>query len=519
MTRIATDSKRRARRPRLLASLACLLLASPMLARGPEFPVVFVQEALQAGSLPAARLVRLDPDGRATVLTDGFAAAADPAVSHDGQRLLFAARLRPDDDWSIWEMAADGSDKRRLTRDMGDCREPAYLAHGAVDAPNFRDKVPWMTFTSTAPAALDERGAGPLTSLYAMTLDPVPGRGTVTWRTTYNLGGDLAPTVLRDGRVLFSAWQRAGYALMTISWAGENLNPFYGSHDGPRSQLSACELPEKRLVVFVESEAPRAERAGPLVAVSLRRPLHSRRRLSPEGERYRTPHWAPDSRLLVASRGKAGDTFGIFYFDLDKGRRGRRLYDDPDWHDVDALPLVARTEPVGRIPMVAFASVLNVGGFQDLGQLQCMNVYDSDRPAYAGLAKGSVASVRLVEGVPFPLPGRTGPWPGSPTPTTDADAPWPPPYVTTRSLGEAPVEADGSFYVNVSGDVPFYVETLDENGQVVQTMRSWVWVRSGDQRGCIGCHENKELAPENRVTEALGKARPLTLNGSSTHDR
>ena len=81
------------------------------------------------------------------------------------------------------------------------------------------------------------------------------------------------------------------------------------------------------------------------------------------------------------------------------------------------------------------------------------------------------------------------------------------------------MEADGSFYVNVSGDVPFYVETLDENGQVVQTMRSWVWVRSGDQRGCIGCHENKELAPENRVTEALGKARPLTLNGSSTHDR
>jgi hypothetical protein len=77
------------------------------------------------------------------------------------------------------------------------------------------------------------------------------------------------------------------------------------------------------------------------------------------------------------------------------------------------------------------------------------------------------------------------------------------------------VEADGSFYVNVTGDVPFYVETLDGDGRVVQTMRAWTWVRRGDQRGCIGCHENKELAPENRVTQALGKARPLTLTGTA----
>ena len=91
---------------------------------------------------------------------------------------------------------------------------------------------------------------------------------------------------------------------------------------------------------------------------------------------------------------------------------------------------------------------------------------------------------------------------------------WPPRFVRTRSLGEAPVETDGSFYVNVVGDVPFYVETLDRDGRVVQTMRAWTWVRKGDQRGCIGCHENKELSPENRVTQALHKARPVTLTGA-----
>ncbi|MFH1567447.1 MAG: hypothetical protein ABIL09_05545, partial [Gemmatimonadota bacterium] len=315
-----------------------------------------------------------------------------------------------------------------------------------------------------------------------------------------------------DGRVLHSAWQRAGYALMTISWAGENLNPLYGSHDGGLSQVSACELPDQRLVVFVESEEPAVDRSGRLASISFRRPLASHRVLSPEGERYRTPSGAPGGQLLVAAL-SAGGSYGIAFFDLEKGRRGRLVFDDPAWHDVDPQPLVNRPEPVGRIPMVDFASVLDVGELKSLGQLQCMNVYESDRPRYAGLEKGAIAAVRLVEGIPLPLPGRTGPWPGTPTATTDEEAPWPPPFVRTRALGVAPVEADGSFYVNVAGDVPFYIESLDRDGQVVQTMRNWIWVRTGDQRGCVGCHENKELAPENRVTEALLKARPATLVG------
>jgi hypothetical protein len=83
--------------------------------------------------------------------------------------------------------------------------------------------------------------------------------------------------------------------------------------------------------------------------------------------------------------------------------------------------------------------------------------------------------------------------------------------VDTRILGEANVEPDGSFYVNVAGDVPFYLQALDQHGRALQTMRAWMWVRAGDQRGCIGCHEDKELAPENRATRALVRAQPPLL--------
>ena len=66
----------------------------------------------------------------------------------------------------------------------------------------------------------------------------------------------------------------------------------------------------------------------------------------------------------------------------------------------------------------------------------------------------------------------------------------------------------------VAGDLPFYIEILNEDREVLRTMRAWMWVRSGDQRGCIGCHENRELAPENRATQALLRARPTTLRSA-----
>jgi len=473
-----------------------------------DHPLIFVQEAVgqaEAGS----RIVALQPDGLAMVLTEDFYAAADPCVSFDGRRVLFAGKRREGDPWDIWEMDADGSRQKRITEGLGDCQEPVYLARAAVDAPNFRDKVPWITFTSTAPQVFNERGDGPLASLYVMSLEPVAGRGTVVWRTTYDLGGDIAPTVLADGRVLFSAWQRRGYALMAISWSGENLNPLFGSYDGEISQVSACELPDRREVVFIEAEGKTEERSGRLARVSFRRPLHSHRVLSKDEGRYRTPTVLVDGLLLVSYSSGEG-SYGLYLFDAERGGPGRQIYDAPDWHDVDPQQLIPRPEPIGRIPTVEFASVLDVGGFKKAGQLQCLNVYESDREEAERIRPGQVKRVRLVEGLPLPLTEARSVGQAL---QKDSTYEWPPPFVRTRPLGEAPVEEDGSFYVNVAGDVPFYVETLDENGQVLMTMRAWMWVRSGDQRGCIGCHENKELGPENRATQALIRAQPAMLLG------
>ena len=73
-----------------------------------------------------------------------------------------------------------------------------------------------------------------------------------------------------------------------------------------------------------------------------------------------------------------------------------------------------------------------------------------------------------------------------------------------RLLGEAPVEADGSFHVDIPADLPVQLQILDGDGMALATC-GWIWTRPREFRGCIGCHEDPELTPENRFVEAVGR--------------
>ena len=77
-----------------------------------------------------------------------------------------------------------------------------------------------------------------------------------------------------------------------------------------------------------------------------------------------------------------------------------------------------------------------------------------------------------------------------------------------HALGEAPVEKDGSFFVEVPANQPVRFDLLDAKGQVLRAEHSYIWARPGEQRGCAGCHSSKAVAPENRW--------PLTLKRFDT---
>ncbi|MDO4585761.1 MAG: hypothetical protein Q4C95_00530 [Planctomycetia bacterium] len=76
-----------------------------------------------------------------------------------------------------------------------------------------------------------------------------------------------------------------------------------------------------------------------------------------------------------------------------------------------------------------------------------------------------------------------------------------------RILGIVPIEEDGSVYFTLPSDRFVYFQLLDENKEMIQSMRSGVIVRPGETNGCYGCHEDRLETPvSTQVTQAMLKA-------------
>ena len=87
---------------------------------------------------------------------------------------------------------------------------------------------------------------------------------------------------------------------------------------------------------------------------------------------------------------------------------------------------------------------------------------------------------------------------------------------TVLLLGSAPVEPDGSFFIQIPGDQPLQIELLDSDGKSLKREQGWFWLRRGEQRACVGCHAGPETAPENAMPMVLLRStNPADLTGQA----
>jgi len=440
--------------------------------------IVLSQLSVDQGS-QAARLVRLLPDGSLQILSEGFHSARDPDVSFDGKRMLFSGKKRATSHWQIYEMASDGSGVRQVIDVPMDCRQPIYQSTIYV----ITSDEPWHQISFVGSIE------GQYPSLYAAKID-----GTTVRRITHSPYGETDPFLMPDGRILFAGRQsnrlepgdRDRVALFATNLDGTDYAIFAGD-EGARLKRMPC-VTAHRLAVFVESEEATRDGAGRLAAVRLQRNLHSYRELTrPPDGLYHSPSPLPSGNLLVSRRPRDDSgTHAVYHFDPASGRTAL-IYDDPRRHDIQARSLSPRPEPDGR------SSVVNE---QDpTGILYGLNVYTNDLEQPDWLPPGSVKRLRVLEGLPERKP-----------PASD-----PPPLPRSRMLGEIDVEQDGSFNLRVPANIPIRLQLLDEDGLALRTCE-WIWVRNKESRGCIGCHEDGELTPENRLVEAVTKPSiPLVL--------
>jgi hypothetical protein len=427
------------------------------------------------------RLVLLAKDGSTRVLTLDFASAADPAVSFDGKRIIFAAKRAASDHWNIFEMKADGSGARQITRDMGNCRSPIYqsaLFYLNDDRPSYQ-----ITFASDAAGELNEYGPAPATDLYSVRFD-----GSGIRRLTYAMSSSYDPYQMQDGRVLFSHWQRAYMEqggggridLFGIHLDGTDYAAFSGPQGRPIKHM-ACTTATK--AVFVESDGLEWDGAGNLATLNLQRNLHSYRAVTNAADGlFAWPSPLPDGSVLVSRRSADGaGTHALYRLDLETGRR-TLVFANSQYHSLRAIALAPRPEPDGHSSVVE--------DDQNWSKLYCLSVYENDLKR-EWMPPGTARRLRVIEGLPR---------------TAAAAGP-----VRQRLLGDVELDEDGSFHLLVPPNTPIRLQIVDGNGMALRTS-AWIWAKNKENRGCIGCHEDNERTPENVFAKALGhRAAELTL--------
>ena len=437
--------------------LGALLIAFPVLASesaqsgaGPsilltQIPRGATKTKNEAELPPGSRIVLVDrrtAKERVSVLTTGFVAAGRPSISPDARRFLFVARKTAAEPLSVWELELATGAKRLVTGCDGDCTRAIYAS--VLYTMELDEPAPMIVVSTSR------------STLYSVRLD-----GSASRRISYNPLGASHPLLLRDGRLVYSSGtgdqERSGAALFTIFTDGADVFPFTDDPPPGVNQTMACESAGGE-VIFVESDPRDPLSGGALVAVSATRSRTERRAVAASsGGRFHSPSPLPDGSLLVAWRPEQKGSYGVYRLDPRLDVPLEPVFDAKEFEDLDPVAVVPRLVPAGHSSVVKDEV--------PFGELYCL---DAGPPA---------AYLNVVRGPD----GASG----------------------EALLGRVPVEADGSFHLRIPSRTPLRLETFDAGGNLIRAMRSWMWVMPNEKRGCIGCHEDRDLAPPNRHVLAL----------------
>lgn len=390
---------------------------------------------------PDAAIVLRDEKGTHAFLPD-FAVSADPAVSFDGERVLFAGKVHPEDTWQIWEVSIAGGRARRVTSGSEDCIRPFYLPG---DRLVYARKIAGHFVIEAA----DVSGGKPLA-------------------LTYGPANFLPTDILHDGRILFEAGYPVGSEttpeIYTVYSDGSGVESYRCDHGKARHsgrQIGSGDIifaSADGLSRFTSARAqeipitvPPGDYAGDIVETASGNWLTSWRH--DQKSSFQVMQWTSGTKQLqtiVAQQDAATVQPTLLATHAVPNRHPSGLHDWPN------------------------------------ANLLCLNAYTSKYD----FAPGSIHSVRLY--------------------TKDSGG-------DSKLLGTAPVERDGSFFVQVPSDQPLQIELLDVAGKSLKREAGYWWMRRGEQRGCVGCHAGPETSPENAVPVILLKSTtPADMTGAAS---
>lgn len=390
---------------------------------------------------------------KAKIITKDFFSACSPEISYDGKSMLFAAQKKENDKWQIWEMNLNNLKVKQIVSSSEDCIDPSYLPG---------ERLVFSKFITNDTVKTGH-------SLFTGNLD-----GSEISQITFNPHAYFASTVLQDGRILTISKQlypdEKDGMFMVLRPNGTKQELFYQGLKGSNVLSRGREMNNGK-VYFIESDNKDKE-GGNIISVKYNRPLHSRVNLSSDikGDFYAISSFQ-EGKLLVSYRSSSDDSYALYEFNEEKKVLGSVIYKDDQYNILEVVVVKNQKRP-RKLP-----NDLNMG--VDTGLLLCQDINFTDNQYEKDTTSISNAVKIEVMG-------------------------------TDSSLGIVDVEKDGSFYLKVLADIPFRIQTINENGQVVNGPGSWIYLRPNERRGCVGCHEDHEQVPFNKQPLSV-KKEPIIL--------
>ncbi len=426
----------------------------------------------------------------------------DVELHFDADKILFSApgsHRR----WQIWEMRIDGSGLRQVTPGEHpdvDNYDACYLPNGRIIFASTRcfQGIPCVG------------GGNTVANLCIMDAD-----GKNIRQLCFDQDHNWCPTVMNNGRVLFSRWEYSdtphyfSRLLFSMNPDGTNQMEYYGSNSfWPNSMFYSRPIPgHPTKVVTVVSGHHGVPRMGEMILLDPAKGRHEAsgaiQRIPGYGKKVEpiirdqlvNASWpkmlhpfplgdhetgeGAGKYFLVSCKPTPSDEWAIYLVDifdnmlLLKEVPGYALFEPVPVQKVPTPRIVPEKVDLTRDDAVVYLSDIYYGG------------------GLRDVPRGTVKELRIFE-FHYTYPRMGG------HKNVGVEGPWD----VHRIVGTVPVFEDGSAVFKVPANTPLAVQPLDEKGRAIQVMRSWFVAMPGETLSCVGCHEHQSTSPPIRNTMA-----------------
>lgn len=433
----------------------------------------------------------------------------DANLHYDGTTILFSWKKEMDGFFQLYTIYIDGSDLVQITDHPSNNFNACWLPDGGIAFLSDRKPAYAYCWRTTTPI------------LYRCEAD-----GSRQTRLSANYLNDFTPSVMEDGRILYSRWEYVDrpaipiQSLWSINPDGTILSGVFGNRIlSPATFMDAREIPGSNGKILCVLTAHNRHCHGAIGIIDPKIGGNAQEaitNITPEinigkvdqgdGNHIVGPYVNPfplnTEYYLVSSDGSIvlKDFKNSFSEKITKKiKKGELGFYSPQ---------PVRTRKKERLVVSRLLPEMNPKKEKDQewAEIQMISVYNG-LPEF--IEKGSIKKLAIVQEVEKPLgidPALRAF--GFQFPVVSAGAT----YAPKKVWGFVNIEEDGSARFKVPARQPIYFIPLDENGMAVQRMRTFTHLMPGEIQGCVGCH-----ADRNYTGVPLNNKRPVAMSKEAQH--